>query len=97
MYKYQLSNRAKEDLLRIYEFGVYRFGVAQADRYFNLIHDCFDKIESYPFMFVKVDFIKSDYYKCICGVETIYYKIKDRTIEIIRIIGRQDFRASSLT
>lgn len=28
---------------------------------------------------------------CVCGVDTIYFNIKGDEIEIITIIGRQDF------
>ena len=28
---------------------------------------------------------------CVCGVDTIYFNIKGSEIEIITIIGRQDF------
>ena len=51
MYSYYLSNDAKEDLRRIYYYGVIKFGVVQADKYYNMMHDCFDKIESNPFLF----------------------------------------------
>jgi len=51
MYSFFLSKNAKEDLWRIYEYGVYKFGTNKADEYFNLIQDCFDKIASNPFMF----------------------------------------------
>lgn len=92
MYNYFLSNDAKEDLRRIYYYGVISFGVVQADKYFNMIHDCFDKIESNPYMFPTVGFIEKDFRFCVCGVDTIYYKImQDNSIEIITIIGKQDF------
>ena len=35
MAKYRLSEEAKEDLIRIHHFGVEKFGVMQADKYFN--------------------------------------------------------------
>tara|TARA_R110002050_G_scaffold94765_2_gene197198 strand:- start:53709 stop:53933 length:225 start_codon:yes stop_codon:yes gene_type:complete len=43
MYSYFLSSVAKEDLRRIYYYGTVKFGVTQADKYFNMMHDCFDK------------------------------------------------------
>ena len=41
MHNYFLTREAKEDLWRIYEFGVYKFGVTQAEKYFNMMHDCY--------------------------------------------------------
>lgn len=46
-----LTREAKEDVCRIYEFGVYKFGTSQAEKYFNMMHDCFKKIASNPYMF----------------------------------------------
>ena len=91
MYNYFLTREAKEDLLRIYEYGISRFGETQADKYFMMIHVCFDKISSNPFMFPQV--LKYRYIDrfCVCGVDTIYFNIKGDEIEIITIIGRQDF------
>lgn len=92
MYSYCLSSEAKEDLRRIYYYGVGKFGIDQADNYFNMFYDCFDKIEGNPFLFPSADHIKSGYRYCVFGVDTIYYQIKgEKRIEIISIIGRQDF------
>lgn len=92
MYSYYLSNEAKEDLRRIYYYGVSKFGVNQADSYFNMFYDCFEKIEGNPFLFPSADHIKIGYRYCVCGVDTIYYQINgDKRVEIITIIGRQNF------
>lgn len=90
-YSYFLTREAKEDLWRIYEFGVYRFGATQADKYFTMLHDCFDKIAFNPFMFPLVYNYKNVERFCVCGVDTIYYNIKGDEIEIVTIIGRQYF------
>jgi len=75
-----------------------RFGVNQADNSFNMFYDCFDRIEENPFLFPSADHIKKGYRYCVCGVDTIYYQVtKDKRIEIITIIGRQDFNSNSLT
>ena len=92
MYSYYLSSEAKEDLRRIYYYGVVQFGIDQADHYFNMIHDCFDRIEKDPLLFPSAEHIKKGYRYCVCGVDTIYYQITaNERIEIITIIGRQDF------
>ncbi|KAF2327217.1 type II toxin-antitoxin system RelE/ParE family toxin [Flavobacterium daemonense] len=95
MYDYFLSNEAKDDLKRIYYYGISKFGLDQADRYFSLIHDCFERIEENPFLFPSARHIKVGYRYCVCGVDTIYYRIvSDNRIEIISIIGRQNFSKS---
>ena len=35
MAKYKLSNEAKADLIRIHHYGVGKFGMVQADKYFD--------------------------------------------------------------
>jgi len=92
MAKYKLSNVAKEDLIRIHHHGVKKFGVIQADRYFESFFEYFDIIAQRPFSFESVDYIKEGYRRCACGADSIYYKINNDTIEIMSIIGRQDLR-----
>jgi len=92
MYSYYLSSEAKEDLRRIYYYGVSKFGIDQADNYYNMFYDCFDKIEENPFLFPSADHIKRGYRYCVCGADTIYYQVNgDKRIEIITVIRRQDF------
>jgi len=92
MYSYKLSVEAENDVIRIYEYGFYKFGMIQADKYYNELFECFNKIAKNPLMFPTAEHIKEDYRYCVSGVDTIYFKIKkNNSIEIITIIGRQDF------
>ena len=91
MYKYHLSFEAEEDIVRIFEYGLGRFGLQQANKYYDMLFDCFNKIASNPFMFPVVTKYKDVERFCVCGVDTIYYNINGGEIEIITIIGRQDF------
>jgi toxin ParE1/3/4 len=89
MPNYKISNSAKEDLIRIHRYGVGKFGMTQADIYFNALFKYFDVIEKIPFSFESVDYIKADYRRCVCGSDSIYYKISDNNIiEIMAIIGK---------
>lgn len=90
MSKYKLSNVAKEDLIRIHQFGVKKFGLNQADKYFERFFGYFDLISEQPFTFESVEFIRSGYRRCVCGSDSIYYRIENNTVEIMTIIGRQD-------
>ncbi len=90
MAKYRLSNEAREDLIRIHHYGVKKFGIAQADKYFDTFFEYFDIIAQNPFSFESVDYIKKGYRRCVCGVDSIYYRIENGTVEIMAIIGRQD-------
>ena len=90
MAKYRLSNEAKKDLIRIHHYGVEKFGVSQADKYFDSFFECFDIIVQRPFSFESVDYIKTGYRRCVCGADSIFYKINNGIIEIMAIIRRQD-------
>jgi len=93
MAEYRLSNEAREDLIRIHHYGVEKFGISQADKYFDAFFECFDIIAQRPFSFESVAYIKKGYRRCVCGVDSIYYRIEDGTVEIMAIIGRQDLKS----
>lgn len=90
MPKYRLSIEAENDLIRIHQYGVQRFGMRQADKYFNTFFDYFDAIAKQPFSFEAVDFIKPGYRRCVCGSDSIFYRVMNDVVEIMTIIGRQD-------
>jgi toxin ParE1/3/4 len=90
MANYRLSHVAREDLIRIHNYGVKQFGVKQADKYFDSFFVHFEHIAENPLAFESVDFIKPGYRRCVCGVDSIFYKINEGVVEIMTIIGRQD-------
>ena len=90
MAKYRLSNEAKNDLIRIHHYGVEKFGMTQADKYFESFFEYFDIIADRPYSFELVEYIKKDYRHCVCGVDSIYFKINEDIIDIMAILGRQD-------
>lgn len=89
MAKYRLSNEAKNDLIRIHHYGIEKFGMAHADTYFESFFTHFDSIAERPFSFEKVDYIKPGYRRCVCGLDSIYFRINENVVEIIAILGRQ--------
>jgi toxin ParE1/3/4 len=90
MAKYRLSNAAKEDLIRIHHYGVEKFGIIQADKYFHTFFEYFDEIAERPFSYESVEYIKKDYRRCVCGADSIYFRVENEIVEIMAIIGRQD-------
>ncbi|MBE0424053.1 MAG: type II toxin-antitoxin system RelE/ParE family toxin [Lutibacter sp.] len=90
MSKYKLSNAAKEDLIRIHHYGEKKFGIVQADKYYDSFFEYFEIIAQRPLSFESVDFIKKGYRRCVCGSDSIYYKINNDIVEIMTIIGSQD-------
>ncbi|WP_034057032.1 type II toxin-antitoxin system RelE/ParE family toxin [Lacinutrix jangbogonensis] len=90
MAEFKISNTAKEDLIRIHHYGVRKFGITQADKYYDSFFEYFDIIVQRPFSFESVDFIKKGYRRCVCGSDSIFYKVNEDVVEIMTIIGRQD-------
>jgi toxin ParE1/3/4 len=90
MADYKLTNEAKDDLVRIHQYGVERFGMTQADKYFDSFFKYFDIIAQQPYSFESVDYIRNGYRRCACGVDSIYYRITNDIVEIMAIVGRQD-------
>lgn len=90
MANYRLSNAAREDLIRIHHYGVEQFGMAQADKYFNSFFEYFKIIAKRPYSFESVDYIKGGYRRCVCGSDSIYFKINGDIVEIMAIVGSQD-------
>ena len=91
MYKYKLSLEAEEDIIRIFEYGFHRFGLNQANNYYDMLFEYFNTIASDPLMFPETIKNNRKYRFCVCGVDTIFYKINVDAIEIMAIIGRQNF------
>lgn len=80
------------DLARIYWHGVVKFGEQQAEDYYRLLIEQFEKISDAPLAFQAIDNIREGYRRSVCGAVSIYYRIssQDGTVEIMRILGRQD-------
>lgn len=91
MANYKLSNTAKEDLIRIYRYGAKKFGETQAEKYFNNFFEYFDVIAENPYSFEAVDYIRTGYRRCVCGSDSIFYRVNsEKVVEIMTIIGQQD-------
>jgi toxin ParE1/3/4 len=93
MVRYRISNEAKEDLIRIHHYGIEKFGVTQADKYFDSFFEYFDIITQRPFSFESVDYIKTGYRRCVCGSDSIFYRLNNGVVEIMAIVGRQDLNS----
>lgn len=90
MNKYRLSNEAKDDLIRIHRYGAKKFGITQADKYFDAFFEYFEIIAQRPYSFESVAYLKEGYRRCVCGADSIYYKIDNSIVDIMAIVRRQD-------
>lgn len=89
MVRYQLSQRADQDLFDIYIYGVQTFGFKQADAYIKGMQERFEHIATAPLSYPAVDDIRVGYRRCVYGVNTIYYRQDGENVLIIRILRAQ--------
>ena len=90
MDNYRINEDARKDLRRIYRRGVLEFGEVQADRYFDALFERFDEMASQPHLYQAVDDIREGYRRSVCGVDSIYFRVVDGAVEIMRILGQQN-------
>ena len=43
-----------------------------------------------PLLYPSVDHIRKGYRRSVCGVHSIYYRIQEEHIEIMRVLGREN-------
>ncbi len=91
MVDYRLSEHAKRDLLAIALYGDEHYGLEQSNVYRDRLKQRFLILAKQPMLYPAVDHIHSGYRRSVCGQHCIYYRIKDNSVEIMRILGRQGF------
>lgn len=87
---YRLTNEAIADLDRLYEFGIERFGLAQADRYFDGLVARLQDIAENPRLAPAVDHICPGLRRSVYFSHSIYYFRDSGDVRIVRILGRED-------
>lgn len=92
--RYRLSKLAEEDLLGIAEYGDEHFGIAQSDRYRDQLKQRFSVLAEQPYLYQSVEHIQPGYRRSVCGKHSIYYRIDEQGVEIMRVLGRQDIKKS---
>jgi toxin ParE1/3/4 len=90
MSNYIITLDTRADLFRIYQYGIAKFGLTQADKYFDAFHICFEEIAQKPYTYQSVEHIKIGFRRCVCGSDVIYFKINESIVEIMGILGHQD-------
>lgn len=90
MASYRLSNRADGDFEAIFMYGVLTFGLRQAEEYALGLAARFEKIAHQPCLYRKVDHIKRGCRLSVYNSHSIYYRIDQHGVLIVRILRNQD-------
>ena len=89
MANYRISPNAKDDLERIWRYGVDRWGMEAADAYHATFFDHFEELAEHPCLYPEID-IRPGHRRSLCGKDSVFYRIDGETVEIIAILGKQD-------
>ncbi len=89
MANYRVSPNAKDDLERIWRYGVERWGMEAADAYHVAFFDHFEELTEHPRLYAEID-IRPGYRRSLCGKDSVFYRINGDTVEIMAILGKQD-------
>ena len=77
---------------RIWLYGLDNWGEDAADAYLAKLYDHFDDLADSPLAYPATE-LREGYRRSLCGVDRIYYRITDGTVEVMAILGRQDATA----
>jgi toxin ParE1/3/4 len=87
MAKYELTNKAVEDLTNIWEFTTDKWSEQQADRYFNLLISSCQDIANNPELGRNYEGITTDLFGLRAEKHIIFYRKRtNKPIEITRIL-----------
>jgi len=89
---YELSEAADRDFENIFNFGIDRFGLVQALDYQSGMKQRFDELAEQPQLYPTVDDLRKGYRRSVYHSHSIYYRIEQQRVFIVRILGQQDLR-----
>lgn len=90
MARYKLTQAADRDFENIFDFGIDRFGLAQALEYQNGMKERFAQLAAQPDLYQAVDHISQGYRRSVFQAHSIYYKVDNELVLIVRILGREN-------
>ncbi len=90
MPRYRLTKKAENDLFELALYGIQQFGVERSRKYRDQLKQRFEELAQQPEQYPLVTHIRKDYRRSVCGVHSIYYRIDNEGVEIVRVLGRQD-------
>lgn len=93
MASFRLAPSARDDVERIWLYGVEQWGMQQADRYVEQLFMRFAEVAEHPYQYPAVDDIRKGYRRSVFGMDSIYYRIAGSGIEVMAVIGKQDLDA----
>lgn len=88
MANYKLSSKAEFDLTVMYEFGISKFGLIQAQKYFFEMHDTFELLSANSVLGRDASEYINELKRLTFKSHTIFYLITSNGILIIRVFSQ---------
>ena len=94
MSKYQLTNKAVDDLSNIWEYTIETWSENQADNYYHFLLNTFQELSENPKLGKNYNEIKSDLFGHLPNKHIVFYQvISNSEILIVRILhGSMDLK-----
>ena len=89
MYSLSLTVEAEQDLGSIYLIGYERWGLVQADQYYDDILAHFALLCENPYLFQSVEEIRPGYRRSVCRKHAIYYRVVGDVVEVAGLVRQQ--------
>jgi toxin ParE1/3/4 len=86
---YKLSRKAEIDLAEMYEFGIYKFGLLQAQKYFLGMHDEFQVLDENIELGRDASEFIEDPKRFTYKAHTIFYLITTNEIFILHVLSQR--------
>jgi len=83
------SEAALGDLTAIAEYGERHFGPVQSERYRDLLRSILEQMCAHPSRFSQVNEIREGYRRAVVGSHSIYFRIENSQILVVRILRSQ--------
>ena len=89
MNKFELSKKAKTDLMKIANYSQITWGVSQRNDYLKVLDNTFSILSDEPELGINCGYIRESYSKYPQASHVIYYKgYKNNQIYIVRILHK---------
>ena len=86
---YKLSGKAEIDLAEMYEFGIYKFGLLQAQKYFLGMHDVFQVLAENPNLGRDASMFIENLKRFTYQAHTIFYLPQEEGLFILRVLSQR--------
>ncbi len=97
MNKYILSKQANQELEDILFYTKIKWNIEQSEKYASEIFEIFRRLEENPNLGISIDYIFKNLRKISTGKHSIFYKIQNKKIIILRILHQnQDIEKTVL-